>query len=49
MVFLIRISAWSDDGLKKVETTNRCKLLMLLLHDGIFNKYTEIHFYLQIS
>jgi len=53
--FLIQNDAWSVDGLNKTfdwfrgkyadaKTSNRCKLLMVLLHDGIFNKCNRLNF-----
>jgi len=35
---LIQNDAWSDDGLKR---SNHCKSLMVLLHDGISEKYID--------
>jgi hypothetical protein len=31
-------------GQAEAETNNHCKLLIALLHEGVFNKYLEILF-----
>ena len=41
---LIPNNAWSDESLAEAKTNNHRNLLIVLLHDTVFNKYLETLF-----